>query len=204
MIETVFTILLSSLLGAIVRFSLTYADQRWAATYHFTLTCMLLPPITFVVTKLISGNIALSLGMVGALSIIRFRNPVKSSLELTIYFLLITIGIASSVFYLWSIVLTVFSTLCIVFLNIIRSKFNHNQIVSNYSFEEGDKNYLIDLVFEGDVNKLMLMHNLIFKNYDKSSNQSNLSLAFRKKNEALDLIEEIKKDPNLISYDFRS
>ena len=97
MIETVFTILLSSLLGAIIRFSLTYADQRWAATYHFTLTCMLLPPITFVVTKLISGNIALSLGMVGALSIVRFRNPVKSSLELTIYFLLITIGIACSV-----------------------------------------------------------------------------------------------------------
>ena len=75
--ETIFTIILSSLLGGAVRFSLTYADQRWAATYHFTLTCMLLPPITFVVTKLISGNIALSLGMVGALSIVRFRNPVK-------------------------------------------------------------------------------------------------------------------------------
>ena len=64
---------------------------------------MLLPPITFVVTKLISGNITLSLGMVGALSIVRFRNPVKSSLELTIYFLLITIGIACSVFYKWGI-----------------------------------------------------------------------------------------------------
>ena len=48
----------------------------------------LLPAITFVITKVIAGNIALSLGMIGALSIVRFRNPVKSSLELTIYFLL--------------------------------------------------------------------------------------------------------------------
>ena len=31
--------------------------------------------------------------MVGALSIIRFRHPVKSPLELSIYFLLLTVGI---------------------------------------------------------------------------------------------------------------
>ena len=47
MIEIVFTILLSSLLGAIIRFSLTYADQRWLLHIN-ALTCMLLPPITFV------------------------------------------------------------------------------------------------------------------------------------------------------------
>ena len=47
--------------------------------------------------KTISGNIALSLGMIGALSIVRFRHPVKSALELIIYFDLITIGIATSV-----------------------------------------------------------------------------------------------------------
>ena len=35
--------------------------------------------------------------MIGALSIVRFRHPVKSALELIIYFDLITIGIAASV-----------------------------------------------------------------------------------------------------------
>ena len=53
--------------------------------------------ITYVITKTITGNIALSLGMIGALSIVRFRNPVKSALELVMYFVLITIGIAASV-----------------------------------------------------------------------------------------------------------
>ena len=35
----------------------------------------------------------LSLGMIGALSIVRFRNPIRSPFELTVYFLSITLGI---------------------------------------------------------------------------------------------------------------
>ena len=78
------------------RFSLTFTGQAWAKSHAQTVTFMLLI-ITYVITKTISGNIALSLGMIGALSIVRFRHPVKSALELVIYFALITIGIATSV-----------------------------------------------------------------------------------------------------------
>ena len=67
------------------------------ATFWVTVSFFILPIITFVITKTIYGNIALSLGMIGALSIVRFRHPVKSALELIIYFDLITIGIAASV-----------------------------------------------------------------------------------------------------------
>lgn len=62
-----------------------------------SLTMFLLPQITFLVTFVIKGDLALSLGLVGALSIVRFRNPVRSSLELAIYFFLIGGGIAASV-----------------------------------------------------------------------------------------------------------
>ena len=41
--------------------------------------------------------------MIGALSIVRFRHPVKSALELIMYFDLITIGIATSVRTKWAI-----------------------------------------------------------------------------------------------------
>ena len=44
----------------------------------------------YLITSIISSNIALSLGMVGALSIIRFRTPVKNPAELVYYFMLIT------------------------------------------------------------------------------------------------------------------
>lgn len=85
------------------RIGLVMIGQRWVATFAHTATLTTLPIITFVITKVISGNIALSLGMIGALSIVRFRNPVKSPFELSVYFAAITMGIAASVSLMWLI-----------------------------------------------------------------------------------------------------
>ena len=76
---TLIVLLLSSYL---IRYSFILNKQYWVKTKTLLLSSLLLPIITFVITKVISGNLALSLGMVGALSIVRFRNPVKSPLEL--------------------------------------------------------------------------------------------------------------------------
>ena len=65
--------------------------------------------ITYVITKTISGNIALSLPMIGALSIVRLRHP--DILEFQIYFALITIGIATSVRTKWAIQLVICTVL---------------------------------------------------------------------------------------------
>ena len=100
--------------GLLLRFSLTLTGQAWAKSHAQTVTFMVLPIITYVITKTISGNIALSLGMIGALSIVRFRHPVKSALELVMYFDLITIGIATSVRTKWAIQL-VLCTILIIF-----------------------------------------------------------------------------------------
>ena len=81
----------------VLRQVLVFAGQHWVKTYAHTLTLVLLPLITYSITSIIAGNIALSLGMVGALSIVRFRNPVKSPFELVIFFLLITMGITAGV-----------------------------------------------------------------------------------------------------------
>ena len=72
-------------------------------TYAHTFTIVTLPVITYVITSVISGNIALSLGKVGALSIVRFRNPVRSPLELCVYFASITMGISAAVNIKWLI-----------------------------------------------------------------------------------------------------
>jgi|TARA_B100000929_G_C15348861_1_gene366786 hypothetical protein len=71
-IEFLIFVIISILCGLSFRFSLNYAKQLWSQTYHYTITFSLLPPITMVITTLIAGNIALSLGMIGALSIVRF------------------------------------------------------------------------------------------------------------------------------------
>ena len=74
-------LLLTSIL---IRFLLEISGQRWIKTFSQTATLIILPIVTYIITSVIAGNIALSLGMVGALSIVRFRNPVRSPFELSV------------------------------------------------------------------------------------------------------------------------
>ena len=106
--------------GLLLRYSLTLTGQTWARSHAQTVAFMILPLITYVITKTITGNIALSLGMIGALSIVRFRHPVKSDLELIMYFDLITIGIATSVRTKWAVQLIVCTVAIIVIVKIVQ------------------------------------------------------------------------------------
>ncbi len=106
-------------LGLAIRITLQFFGQSWIQTKAHTTTILLLPIITYVITNVISGNIALSLGMVGALSIVRFRNPVRSPLELSVYFGAITMGIAASVSLSWLIFLVIAIFVAILALSVV-------------------------------------------------------------------------------------
>ena len=124
--------------GLLLRFSLTLTGQAWAKSHAQTVAFMILPLITFVITKTITGNIALSLGMIGALSIVRFRHPVKSALELIMYFDLITIGIATSVRTKWAIQLILGTMLIIFAVKIVQKIYQKfGKSFYNVSFNEG-------------------------------------------------------------------
>ena len=105
--------------GFYLRLLLQLFGQAWIKTKAHTATLLILPVITYVITNVISGNIALSLGMVGALSIVRFRNPVRSPLELSVYFGAITMGISASVYVVWLIFLIFAITVVILSLSIV-------------------------------------------------------------------------------------
>lgn len=90
--------LLCVLLGLFSKFLIgILMSQNFAKNIHQLIVFALLPTVGFVITSVISDNIALSLGMVGALSIVRFRTPVKNPSELVVYFYLITLGIVVNV-----------------------------------------------------------------------------------------------------------
>jgi hypothetical protein len=99
--------------------------QKWVSSISHTTTLFGLPIITYIITQAISGNIALSLGMVGALSIVRFRHPVRSPLELTTYFGMITLGITAGVDVKWSLFLLGSLGSAAVFLWVINNVFKH-------------------------------------------------------------------------------
>ena len=56
-IEVLLSGLLCLLSGLSIRLVLSLVKQRWASTYHHTMSYTLLPVITFTITKVISGNI---------------------------------------------------------------------------------------------------------------------------------------------------
>ena len=90
-------VLIVSLLGLILFIVHSFTLHNYLRNRSFIVTSMILPAVALVITTVISKNIVLSLGMIGALSIVRFRTPAKNPLELVIFFALITIGIASAV-----------------------------------------------------------------------------------------------------------
>ena len=64
-------------------------------SYNYNVSFVLMTMITTVIIMTISTNIVLSLGMVGALSIVRFRTAVKDPLDIVYMFWAISAGIAS-------------------------------------------------------------------------------------------------------------
>ena len=77
-------------------------------TKQFALSIILLTMVTSLVIRTINSNLALSLGMVGALSIVRFRTAVKDPVDTIFMFWAITAGImAGAGLYLTTILATI-------------------------------------------------------------------------------------------------
>lgn len=84
----------------------TYSGVVYSKT--FSLCVILLAMVTSLIIRTISFNLALSLGMVGALSIVRFRTAIKDPVDTGFMFWGITAGIMSGAgLYLVSIVSSV-------------------------------------------------------------------------------------------------
>lgn len=64
-------------------------------SYNYNVSFVLMTMITTLIIMTISTNIVLSLGMVGALSIVRFRTAVKDPLDIVYMFWAIAAGISS-------------------------------------------------------------------------------------------------------------
>lgn len=92
--ETIFLTMLAGLgISLIIYFTyyITYKGVQYSSKFNISLIIISL--ITNVVMQMISSNIAISLGMVGALSIVRFRTAIKDSRDTVFIFWAITEGL---------------------------------------------------------------------------------------------------------------
>lgn len=104
-------IFLSLIIAFICSFIITiiYRKTYMGVSYtkSFVLSIFLLAMVTSLVIRTINSNLALSLGMVGALSIVRFRTAVKDPVDTIFMFWAITVGIMSGAgLYLITIIAT--------------------------------------------------------------------------------------------------
>ncbi len=189
--------------GIILRFSLSLTGQNWAKTYQQTVTFLILPVATYVIVITISGNIALSLGMVGALSIVRFRNPVKSALELVMFFVLITIGISAGVKIKYSILLVIVSVFIIILIKLGHyiSKKIIKKSLYNVSFNDGIELNTIEISSTSVIESIENNKNIKNIIYLKEEKVIIYRLAFENEKELNFLKEEIKSNKEITKVD---
>ena len=95
--EIIVTLAFSALIGVFVYVVYRLTSGKDFYNRNFNKTLALLPVITAGIMLAMQNNLVLSLGMVGALSIVRFRNAVKDSMDLTFLFWSISVGIITGV-----------------------------------------------------------------------------------------------------------
>lgn len=86
---------LAAALFIMFTYRITYSGAAYSRKFNISLGMIAL--ITTMIMSVISNNIALSLGMVGALSIIRFRTAVKDVRDAAFIFWVIAVGIGCGV-----------------------------------------------------------------------------------------------------------
>ena len=153
-------------------------------------------------TIFISGNIALSLGMIGALSIVRFRNPVKSPLELVLFFALITIGIGAAVNFKLSVLLTLMINILIFIFFKIENIFNKkNKSLFSLSFEEGLDLHTLEVESKSEIIDLENDKNLKQFFVTAEPKTFNYKIQSINRKDIDSLKENIKNNPNVLNID---
>lgn len=95
--QIVLQIAVSVLLGMVIYLSYAFTHAGTTYSRKFNTSLLTLTVLTATVMTVIGNNIALSLGMVGALSIVRFRTAIKDSRDTTYIFWAIVVGICCGV-----------------------------------------------------------------------------------------------------------
>ena len=183
---------------------LTLVKQKWVATYHHTMSYILLPVITFTITKVISGNIALSLGMIGALSIVRFRNPVKNPFELVIFFALVTIGISMAVKIQYGLLLAgIVNGVILIsyFLEKLARQYGFH--VYSLSFDEGNSFHILEVTSSREIPQLSNSKHLMQYVYDKSGNTRHYRLGSRSNLELDNLRANLEENEEILHIETR-
>ena len=138
LVPTLFSFLLCIIMSFILREVYIRRSFSLTGKSHIASIIPILSATVFLVIVIVKSSLALSLGLVGALSIVRFRTPIKEPEELVYLFLAIAIGLgyaAGQVLITSSLMLLIISLIYIWLSNRKISGTNEFNLVINWSGE---------------------------------------------------------------------
>ncbi|WP_432666251.1 DUF4956 domain-containing protein [Wukongibacter baidiensis] len=150
-------------------------------SHGFNTSLVLLCLVTSLVIMTISSNIVLSLGMVGALSIVRFRAAIKDPKDIVFMFWAISGGIASGA-GIYSVALGGSLFIGIVLLIMSRKKFHITTYLLIIKYGEEAKKDVISIL-----NKL----NYVLKSKTVANGKTELTIELRKVGENTSYVESL-------------
>jgi uncharacterized membrane protein YhiD involved in acid resistance len=116
-IDVVLAMVLSFVLSAFIGWIYKITHRGTSYTQSFVFTLVLNGMVVALVMMIVGSNIARAFSLVGALSIIRFRNAVKESRDVGFIFFTMAIGMAvGTKFYLLAIAATIIISLIILLM----------------------------------------------------------------------------------------
>ena len=146
-------ILLSLILAYLVKLTYIKVGRALNDKDYFSDTFIPLAIITTLVITVIKFSLALSLGLVGALSIVRFRAAIKEPEELVYLFFIISIGLANGANqFLLSIIATIIILIFLFIRNIYKNKnsnsgnFISDSNILNVTILQNDKKNIDDII----------------------------------------------------------
>lgn len=196
--DMLLALIMAFLLGLFLFFiyKKSYSGVMYSASFGVTLLVMTL--ITTLLIMAVTSNVVLSLGMVGALSIVRFRTAVKESMDIAFLFWAIAIGIVLAA---GLIPLAVFGSL---FIGLVLLVFS--------SRKEGDSPYILVVhcassQLEADISALTAAHvkRMRLKSKSVRPQQMELNYEVRLKNGDASFVDALSNltgvsDVILVSY----
>ncbi len=130
----IFNFVLCVLMSFIARLFYIKYSTSLTGKHHIGTVIPILSTIVFLVILIVKSSLALSLGLVGALSIVRFRTPIKEPEELVYLFLSIAIGLGYAAGYTFLTTLITLAILGMIFIWLSNRKIDgtneYNLIVS--------------------------------------------------------------------------
>ena len=193
-ISIIIPVLFCSLSGLLIYLTHGFLLNRYLLIENNLIISILLPAIALVITKAIASNFFLSLGMIGALSIIRYRTPVKSAYELSLLFGLITIGVVGNVNVKYAIGLAIFislvGTLFYLFKKLFPNKANKIDEKKSNGYE------MVVTLLENDHNKKLMdkYSNYISSIEDFKSTDKEKKTIYSLNLENIDLAKKIREE----------